>query len=299
MRKVYRTIPIGILCGLFGRSRQAWYDHGKRHDGALLEEGLVLSWVSDIRSDLPRLGGVKLLQMLGPAMAEHHIHIGRDAFFLMLRNNGLLVQARKRYTTTTFSHHHFKKWPDLVQRRKAIMAEEIWVSDITYLRTASGFVYLFLITDAYSRKIVGYHLGQTLRASGCIIALEKAIRERIYPQRPLLHHSDRGIQYCCQEYTELLQQQGIAISMTQSGSPYDNAIAERVNGILKQEFDLYEVFSGYSEATAKVCRAIALYNNRRPHFSCDMKTPENTHLLDYGKDENTNVKLISYDNKNR
>ena len=175
MKKVYRSVPIGTICGLFGRSRQAWYDHGKRYDGVLMEEGLILSWIDQIRTDLPRLGGVKLLQMLGPALIEHNIHIGRDAFFVLLRNNGLLVQPKKRYTTTTFSHHHFRKWPDLVQRRKAIMAEQIWVSDIIY-----------------SRKIVGYHLSQTLKASGCIIAMEKAIRGRVYPQRPLLHHSDGG-----------------------------------------------------------------------------------------------------------
>lgn len=246
-------------------------------------KGLILSWVNGIRADLPRVGGVKLLQILGPLLMEHNMHIGRDAFFVLLRNNGLLIQARKRYTTTTMSHHHFRKWPDLVQRRRAIMAEQIWVSDITYLRTASGFVYLFLITDAYSRKIVGYHLSQTLKASGCLIALEKAVNGRIYPKRPLLHHSDRGIQYCCEEYIEMLQQRGIGISMTQSGSPYDNAIAERVNGILKQEFGLYQVFKGYGQASAKVCEAIALYNNRRPHYSCDMKTPQQTHLLELQK----------------
>jgi putative transposase len=283
MRKVYSNVPIGTLCGLFGRSRQAWYDHGKRYDGVSMQEGLILSWVNGIRADLPRVGGVKLLQILGPVLMEHNMHIGRDAFFVLLRNNGLLIQARKRYTTTTMSHHHFRKWPDLVQRRRAIMAEQIWVSDITYLRTASGFVYLFLITDAYSRKIVGYHLSQTLKASGCLIALEKAVNGRIYPKRPLLHHSDRGIQYCCEEYIEMLQQRGIGISMTQSGSPYDNAIAERVNGILKQEFGLYQVFKGYGQASAKVCEAIALYNNRRPHYSCDMKTPQQTHLLELQK----------------
>lgn len=293
MRKVYSNVPIGTLCGLFGRSRQAWYDHGKRYDGASMQEGLVLSWVNGIRADLPRVGGVKLLQMLGPVLTEHNMHIGRDAFFALLRNNGLLIQARKRYTTTTMSHHHFRKWPDLVQRRRAIMAEQIWVSDITYLRTASGFVYLFLITDAYSRKIVGYHLSQTLKASGCLIALEKAANERIYPKRPLLHHSDRGIQYCCEEYIEMLQQRGIGISMTQSGSPYDNAIAERVNGILKQEFGLYQVFKGYGQASAKVCEAIALYNNRRPHYSCDMKTPQQKHLLELQKQTGTQCKAYS------
>lgn len=295
MKKVYRNVPIGTICRLFGRSRQAWYDHNKRYDGALMEEGLILNWIDQIRTDLPRLGGVKLLQMLGPALTEHNIHIGRDAFFVLLRNNGLLVQPKKRYVTTTLSHHHYRKWPDLIQRGKAIMAEQVWVSDITYLRTANGFVYLFLITDAYSRKIMGYHLSQTLKASGCLIAMEKAIRGRIYPQRPLLHHSDRGIQYCCEEYIELLQQRGIAISMTQSGSPYDNAIAERVNGILKQEFGLYRVFKGYAQASAKVCEAIAIYNNRRPHYSCDLKTPQQAHSLDIYQEKDNCVKQIQYE----
>lgn len=295
MKKVYNNVPIGTICGLFGKSRQAWYDHGKRYDGVFMEQGLILNWIDQIRADQPRLGGVKLLQMLKPDLIEHNIHIGRDAFFVLLRKNDLLIQPKKRYTTTTFSYHHFRKWPDLVQRSKATMAEQIWVSDITYLRIASGFVYLFLITDAYSRKIVGYHLSQTLKASGCIIAMEKAIRSRIYPHRPLLHHSDRGIQYCCDEYVELLEQRGIAISMTQSGSPYDNAIAERVNGILKQELGLYEVFKGYGQASAKVCEAIAIYNNKRPHYSCNMKTPQDTHSLEYSENKNMSVKHITYE----
>ena len=281
MRRTYNNTSIAVLCGLFGRSRQAWYDHQYRYDGHSLEEGLIIGWVSAIRANLTRVGGVKLLHMLKESFNEHGITMGRDAFFILLRKNGLLVQVKKRYVTTTQSQHRFRKWPDLVQRSRAVMAEQIWVSDITYLRTQKGFVYLFLVTDAYSRKIVGYHLSQSLSASGCISAMQKAIRARVYPLRPLIHHSDRGIQYCCDGYVQILQERGISISMTQTGSPYDNAIAERVNGILKQEFGLYKTFNGYSQASAQVCTAIARYNNLRPHLSCGMNTPERTHTDEY------------------
>src|SRR3546814_2512693 len=168
--------------------------------------------------------------------------MGRDYFSALMRDNGLLIYPKRRYVNTTLSFQHYRKWPDMVNRRKPIMAEQVWVSDITYLRTGRGFIYLFLITDAYSRKIVGYHLSQSLKASGCVSALKKAIGKREYKARPLIHHSDRGIQYCCDAYIEILKRNHIAISMTQPGSPYDNAIAERVNGILKAEFALYNTF---------------------------------------------------------
>jgi putative transposase len=164
-----------------------------------------------------------------------------------------------------------------VQRRHPAKAEQIWVSDITYLRTRAGFIYLFLITDAFSRKIIGYHLSQSLKASGCITALNKAINQREYPNRELIHHSDRGIQYCCDAYVEVLQKARMEISMTQSGSPYDNAVAERINGILKMEFDLYRVFENYSAAVDPVCKAISYYNTIRLHYSCDLSTPQLTH----------------------
>ena len=284
MRAMYGKLPVATLCGLFGKSRQAWYDLQGRRQEDLFHEQVIVELVQQKRALLPRVGGIKLMAMLAGDLADHRIDIGRDAFYAVLRNNGLLVPCKRRYATTTQSSHHFKKWPDLVQRRHAGRPEEIWVSDITYLRTQSGFIYLSLITDAFSRKIVGYHLSQSLKATGCIAALNKAVSGRSYPDRSLIHHSDRGIQYCCDAYVKALLDNHLQISMTQDGSPYDNAIAERVNGILKAEFDLYRTFDSYKAAIDPVCRAIATYNSIRPHFSCNLQTPDQAHRR---QEENT------------
>jgi transposase InsO family protein len=218
--------------------------------------------------------------MLKKKLTDHNIKLGRDGFFELLRSNDLLIQPRKKYVRTTQSSHHYRKWPNLLEYITAVRPDHVWVSDITFLRTENGFIYLSLITDAWSRRIIGYHLSQQLKASGCIAALHKAMDSRMKPYRELIHHSDRGIQYCCDEYVQLLQSRGIRISMTQSGSPYDNAIAERVNGILKQEFALDKKFSSYSQAVEPVASAIYAYNNLRPHFSCDLKTPMQKHYLE-------------------
>jgi putative transposase len=229
--------------------------------------------VKKIREELPMLGTIKLLYMLENKLKAHHLSIGRDTLFSLLRENKLLIKPRKRFARTTNSNHTFFKWPDLVNRRAATMPEEIWVSDITYIRSKNGFYYLDLITDAYSRKIVGYYLSYNLKASGCLRAFKMAINTRLYPSRPLIHHSDQGIQYCCAAYVKTLQNKKIAISMTQDGSPYDNAIAERVNGILKHEFALFATFETFDQATKTVAEAIRKYNEIRPHFSCELQTP--------------------------
>ncbi|MBU1374225.1 MAG: IS3 family transposase [Bacteroidetes bacterium] len=280
MRGTYSNVSIATLCGLFGKSRQAWYDMQDRKDERQMQEELIVSWVREIRCSLPKVGGIKLMVMLSDTFSTHNMSIGRDAFFSVLRKHNLLIHFKRRYAVTTQSYHRYKIWPDLIQRSHPEKAEQVWVSDITYLRTKTGFIYLFLITDAFSRKIVGYHLSQSLKAKGCLMALQKAIRGRIYPDRNLIHHSDRGIQYCCDAYVEQLQKNQINISMTQSGSPYDNAIAERVNGILKLEFGLYKIFDSYSAAIDPVCKAISAYNTIRPHFSCDLKTPQRAHGME-------------------
>jgi putative transposase len=295
MREVFTNISLGTICSLFGRTRQSWYEMNARRDGSLIREALVVGWVREIRVSLPRIGCVKLLHMLQENLKTHNITLGRDAFCALMRDNGMLIYPKKRYVTTTMSFHHYRKWPDMINRTSPIMAEQVWVSDITYLRTSKGFIYLFLITDAYSRKIVGYHLSQSLKASGCISALKKAIGERKYKNRPLIHHSDRGIQYCCDDYVHFLQRNHIAISMTQSGSPYDNAVAERVNGILKTEFGLYETFTSYSNAIGPVCAAIQKYNNVRPHMSCEMMTPDKRHDQEFSQYQKTSVRAYLYE----
>lgn len=277
MKEIYGDISLATICALFGKSRQGWYQLAGNKGQKQLKENLVLEQVRQIKSELPNTGGIKMHFMLQQFMSEHQISMGRDALFTLLKENNLLVKPRKLYARTTNSFHHFKKWPDLVQRRSAVMAEEIWVSDITYLRTKKGFIYLSLVTDAWSRKIVGHNLSRNLKAEGCIKAFQMASKAKIYPNRPLIHHSDRGIQYCCDDYVQLLTSQKVSISMTQSGSPYDNAIAERVNGILKQEFDLYRSFESYTEAKDIVEKAIQSYNQKRPHFSCELKTPQARH----------------------
>lgn len=277
MKELYHHTSLQIICGLFGRSRQGWYHLEDNKSKQVLKKELVIQMVQDIRDDLPKTGTLKLQFMLKKSFEDHHISLGRDALFTLLRENNLLVKHKKRFATTTNSHHYFRIWPDLVNRRASIVPEEIWVSDITYLRTKSGFIYLSLITDAYSRKIVGYHLSHNLRASGPVRAFNMAFKNRLYPQRTIIHHSDRGIQYCCQEYVQLLVDHQIRISMTQDGNPYDNAIAERVNGILKGEFGLAETFDTYTQALGKVTDAIDKYNKLRPHFSCQLQTPQLTH----------------------
>lgn len=279
MKEMYSHLSLKFICKLFGKSRQGWYDLAQHRGHKEMKSGLILSKVLEIRADFPRMGGIKLRVMVKEALEDHHFSIGRDTFLQLLRDHDLLIKKRRCHVRTTNSNHHFKKWPDLINRRPATMPEEIWVSDITYLRIKSGSIYLALVTDAYSRKIVGYNLSRNLKAEGCIRALKIAFDNRLYPQRPLIHHSDRGIQYCCDAYVRLMERQQVAISMTQSGSPYDNAIAERINGILKMECGLDQIFPSFQCAEQNVHEAVTKYNQRRPHFSCQLKTPQYTHAV--------------------
>lgn len=278
LRGTRKHYSIDNLCAAFGYTRQAWYNHLKRSELEVFQEHLVLQRIKEIREDLPKTGCIKLYKALNSGFLKAlGITMGRDAVFDLVRENGMLIKSRKRYVITTNSFHRYRIYPDLVQRRHPMQAEEIWVSDITYITTLTGFSYLSLITDAYSRKIVGYYLSTDLKASGCIKALNHALKTRVYPQKALIHHSDRGTQYCCDEYVTHLRAQAISISMTQTGSPYDNAIAERVNGILKNEFELYKTFKSHSQASEAVDYAVDKYNKLRLHASCDYQTPENTH----------------------
>lgn len=278
LRGTRRYYSIDNLCRAFGYTRQAWYNHVKRSELQSFQEHIVLQRIKEIRNDLPKTGCIKLYKELNNGFLQTlGIAMGRDAVFELVRENGMLIKTRKRYAVTTNSFHRYRIHPDLVQRRHAERAEEIWVSDITYITTMSGFTYLSLITDAYSRKIVGHYLSTNLKASGCLKALDKAVLSRLYPESKLIHHSDRGTQYCCDDYVGQLKKKEIRISMTQTGSPYDNAIAERVNGILKTEFDLYQTFKSHSQASAAIDHAIYKYNNLRLHASCNYLTPENTH----------------------
>lgn len=278
MKLYYPTAGVGKLCRLFGKSRQAYYEHSWLDNEDQWQEAIVIDLVRQVRRSLPQTGGHKLLTMLKPDFREHGITMGRDRFFKLLGHHGLLIKRKRSYVRTTDSDHPYRRWPDLIRDLSPQAPQQLWVSDITYLRTENGFVYLSLITDAYSRKIIGYHVSQQLKAKGCLIALHKAISslKNTVPGQ-LIHHSDRGVQYCCDPYIGVLQCNSIQISMTQSGSPYDNAIAERVNGILKTELGLGKTFQGYGQAVADTQHAIDAYNRIRLHSSCDNLTPEQAH----------------------
>jgi transposase InsO family protein len=281
MKQYYPSAGLGKLCGLFGKTRQAFYDMSWHSSDEQIQEAFIIDKVKSIRQTIKGIGGLQLHGMLKEELQLYNITIGRDSFYELLRKHNLLIKRKKRYAVTTNSNHPYYKWPDLTANVMLTGIEQLWVSDITYLRTENGFVYLSLITDAYSRKIVGYHVSQHLKAQGCIIALSKAITSlspSVKEKRKLIHHSDRGIQYCCEPYVTILQNNNISISMTQTGSPYDNAIAERVNGILKHQMALNQVFKNYAAAVTAVCKAIDAYNCLRPHMSVSNLTPEEAHI---------------------
>lgn len=223
---------------------------------------------------MPRLGTRKLYHLLrGPLRG---LKVGRDKFFSILREKGLLVQPRKSYHRTTNSRHWMKKHRNLVEGLSIERPEQVWVADITYIPTREGHSYLSLVTDAYSKKIVGYHLSEDLRAEGPLQALKMAMGGKEYGYG-LIHHSDRGLQYCSDEYQRLLAAGQIKPSMTEKYDPYQNAVAERVNGILKDEFALERGFAHHLEAVAVVGESVGIYNSLRPHLSCHYLTPEQMH----------------------
>lgn len=280
MTEHYPSAATSKLCRLFGFSRQAYYKHQDNTDRLCMQHALILDKVREVRTLMPKIGSLKLHYMLRPELAAHHIDIGRDRFCTLLRDNDLTLKRNKSYKVcTTNSAHPYYKWPDLTEGLILSAAGQLWVSDITYLRkTDHSFLYLSLITDAFSRKIIGHHLSHSLSARGCVGALSKAIAQLPGPpSSPLIHHSDRGIQYCCNQYVPILQDHGISISMTQNGSPYENALAERVNGILKTELGLGAAFEDYQSALRAVSSAIDIYNRLRPHLSLGMLTPAQVH----------------------
>jgi len=263
------------LCRLLGYTSQAYYQYRAGLEKRSLKEELVIQQVIYHRRLQPRLGARKLLVVMQPFMDQHAIHIGRDVFFELLRVNGFLVRRKRRGSRTTFSAHRLTKYPDLIKGYTVSRANELWVSDITYIHLRKGFAYLSIITDAYSRRIMGFEVSRDLSAAGCNRALQLALKSRT-KEASLIHHSDRGIQYCSAEYVKLLNENQVSISMTQSGDPRDNAIAERVNGILKQEL-LERVYPNFKQAKEKIDQAIGIYNHLRPHSSVDMLTPEKAH----------------------
>lgn len=241
-----------------------------------------MKMVASIRTEMPRIGGKKLYHLLKEPLQGHGIDIGRDKFFETMGTYGLLVRSRKRRKPiTTDSGHPFHKYPNLIRGLEAERPNQLWVSDITYIPVGTGYCYLSLITDGYSRKIVGWCLWQNLKRDGTVQALKAAMGSTdLKSLRSLIHHSDRGLQYCSNEYTDMLRVSGVTISMTEKGDPYENAIAERVNGILKSEFGLDGGLGSYALALEAVERAILTYNGARPHASCNYLTPDQAHQVE-------------------
>ena len=264
-----RSRGLRELCGLLGYSSQAYYQYSKATESDSFKQEEVIQQVLAHRKLQPRLGTRKLLALIQP-------ELGRDALFKLLRENGLLVRRKRYRVRTTFSCHRFRKYRDLTRDLVPDRSNQLWVSDITYIRVGADFAYLSLVTDAYSRKIIGFCMSHDLSTDSCLRALRMALAARLTTGGSLIHHSDRGVQYCSNAYTKLLKRKKITISMTQSGNPRDNAIAERVNGILKQEL-LKESYDNINVAYKSVEQAIIIYNTLRPHSSLDMLTPEIAH----------------------
>lgn len=278
MKQDFPKLGIKLLCRLFGKTRHAYYDHQWRMQDLGLKDEIVLQHVLDIRKKQNRIGTLKLHHMLQQPLEEHGVKIGRDYLFALMRDHGLHIRNHKRKAITTNSRHWMHKYNNLIKEMIINRPEQVWVSDITYIQLRKKWGYLSLITDAYSKKIMGWAFRKDLSAQGCIDALHMAINQRKYHRNKLIHHSDRGSQYCSKGYVDLLTDGKIAVSMTENGDPYENAIAERVNGILKAEFDLYGAQIGLKETTKKIRESIQTYNQLRPHASCDYLTPEQAHL---------------------
>ena len=264
------------LCETVGMSRQNFYKERKVRKHKAVDEVLVKRWVEAERASQPRLGGLKLHSMLQAALMAEGVKLGRDCFFRVMRNQNLLLEPLPKAPRTTNSAHSLPVFTNLVKGLEVTEPNQVWVCDITYIRTREDFAYLSLITDKYSRKVVGYHLGQTLEAGDTLKALKMALGRLPDGARPI-HHSDRGSQYCCHEYVKVLKEHGMAISMTEENHCAENALAERMNGILKQEYFLNHVFRTVGQARRAVDEAVWLYNTRRPHRSLKLRTPEQVH----------------------
>lgn len=288
MKDRYPWLSMQRICEQYGKSRQGYYHCQRRLSSIEKQEAEILHHTRAFKTLLAKSGGRKLKYDL----QERGLGVGRDRLFDLLRAHGLLVRRRRKYARSTDSKHSLKVYPDLAKGMVISKAEQLLVSDITYVHTMEGFSYLHLVSDAYSKKVMGGYLSRDLSAQASQIALEEALNNRIYNHQ-CTHHSDRGIQYCSQAYIKQLEKHRIQISMTQSGSPYDNAIAERIIGILKEEFNLDHEFSSHVQAQKAVTQALYLYNHKRPHLSCGYLTPEKAHEQGQGLENKWKPKKLA------
>ncbi|WP_458626395.1 IS3 family transposase [Winogradskyella sp. PC D3.3] len=274
--------------GCFGISKQAFYKRLKTQQKQQIDHQKMIEMVKDYRKKVgSKTGGIKLHKELKQDFVNADIKIGRDKFYRFLRLNNLLIPKTKNYITTTNSNHMYKKYKNLVKDHVPTRPEQLWVSDITYIKTQYGHNYLAIVTDAYSKQIMGYKLDNHMRTSLCTDALAMAIKNRKYPDQKLIHHSDRGFQYCNPKYTAFAEDNNIIMSMTEQYDPYENAVAERINRTLKYEYGLKQTIKNTELAQKMTEQAVYIYNNLRTHFSLDLRKPAEVHL-------NPNIKYKSY-----
>lgn len=277
MKETYSAIGLARLCRLLGITRQAFYQHFWQISDTSTEEELVLEEVFRLRTVHPAIGGRKLHYLLQPFLLEHQIKIGRDALFDLLSAHKLLVRKRRRRTITTLSRHWLRKYPNLIKNWRPSKSNQLWVSDITYVPVRNGFLYLSLITDSYSHKVMGYSVANNLEAINTTNALKMALTTLNELPTDLIHHSDRGIQYCSSDYVSLLHEHNIQISMSENGDPLENPVAERINGILKHEYINHYTLVDLERTQELVADIISRYNKLRPHGTINMMTPEEAH----------------------
>lgn len=262
---------------MFGISKQAYYQRQTASKKKDHDNQLVLEEVARIRKLMPFAGTRKLINYLKLFLTQNNIKMGRDALFNLLRNRGLLIRKTKQFHITTDSKHSFRKSPNLLENLDIQHAEQAFVSDITYIKTDQGHAYLALVTDAYSKKIMGWSFDDNMKVSMVKQALKMAHKNCRFNHKSIIHHSDRGKQYCCPDYTEFANKLGFVMSTTQKSDPYENAIAERINGILKYEFGLRKTLASVQLARKMIKEAVDIYNNLRIHWSIGLTTPENAH----------------------
>ncbi len=278
-----------FACQLFGIDRQVYYRKISSTSNKQSKAGKVVAMVACIRNTMPRIGTRKLYYLLFDKLQL--LKIGRDKFFDILRANHLLVQPKRSYHITTNSHHRFRKHRNLIVDIAINRPEQVWVSDITYIGKREKPCYLSLITDAYSKKIMGYYVADNLNTESSLLALKMAVKNRMNKELSLIHHSDRGLQYCADDYQNTLTRNNIKCSMTQNSDPYENAVAERINGILKQEFLIDTYHQDLSTMKTIIKETVHIYNSQRPHYSNHMLTPEQMH-------NQNKVQMRTYKTKN-
>lgn len=259
------------ICSKLNKTRAAYYKHLAENGQTFLHAEVVRELTMEKRKYMPRLGGKKTYWEIRDDLKLHGIKMGRDKYFDWLRAESMLIRPKKRFTRTTQSFHRFRRHHNQIQGLEINKPDQVWVSDITYLRLQNGFCYLSLITDVFSRKIIGHQVSENLGLEGPLCALEKACRNK--SNTKTIHHSDRGFHYCSDKYIKMLASANIDVSMGEVGNCYENAIAERVNGILKEEFNLDATFPATKNAKQIVDQAVYAYNNLRPHMSINLKKP--------------------------